>query len=230
MILQRYLELLQTQEVNRVFKLDVDEPRRVRSRRGLSLLGLAFASNITNITGAKSVHSMSGQATGTPQITGGNAPSADMALSLSRSFTFGTAGANTINQFVQVIFTAVKNSTTQLDLTGALIDFLSGAAATFTVIREIWFEYLTAAQDAVNGSNASATATVTIKFGATNPLTGGPLGADGKIYMKLGEKQVWQNNDATGWAVTAGTGDKIDFVHGVNDYDAKFRITIFGEK
>ena len=228
MNIQRYLELSSLGTVDRFGEMLPSCDNRKQSRRRL---GMAFTtSNITNLTGVKSTFSINGTATGTAAITGGNAPTADMTRSVQRSFTYSTAGANTINQYVQTVFTATKNTTTSLDLTGSLTDFLSGASCTFAIVREIWFEYLTLAQDASNGTNASATATVKIKFGAANPITTTPLGADGFCYIKLGEKIIWQNNDATGWAVTAGTGDKIDFVHAVNDYDAKFLVTIFGEK
>ena len=132
---------------------------------------------------------------------------------------------------IKVLALFHKPSRAQIMKTGRAYGLLAiFILSTLSVIREIWFEYLTSTQDSVNGSNAAATATVKIKFGGSNPWNTGPLGADGFIYMKLGEKQVWQNNDATGWTVTNATGDKVDFVHAVNDYDAKFRITIIGEK
>ena len=207
--------------------------RHRRSRRAAMLgIGLAFSvGTITAFTGVKTTHTISGQLAGTAAVSGGNAGNFDIGyVGGSKSFTFSTGGASTGNQVIETIFAATKNTTTVLDLTGVLTNFIGDLLSTLSVIREIWFEYLTSAQDSVNGSNAAATATVKIKFGGSNPWNTGPLGADGFIYMKLGEKQMWQNNDATGWTVTNATGDKVDFVHGVNDYDAKFRITIIGEK
>lgn len=232
MILQRYLELHRNLHAgNPAVTLDGHELRRKRSRRSLMMLGAAFSvGTVASMTGLKTKHSISGQAVGTPAITGGNAGQFDLGYDISRSLTFGTGGANTVNQPIVSIFTAVKNATTSLDMTGALTNFIGDLLSTLSVVREMWIEYLTNAQDSVNGSNAAATATVKITFGAANPWINSPLGADGFIYIKPGEKIFWQNNDATGWAVTAATGDKLDFVHAVNDYDAKFRITIFGEK
>lgn len=228
MILQRYLELVHLSEVCRLGTLlPTPDGRRYGQRRRFMQLGNAFTSNITSFTGAKTNHNIAGTATGTPAVTGGSAPSADMTRQIARSFTYSTGGANTINQFCQFIFTAVKNTTTSLDLTGALVDFLTGAAATFSKIREIWFENLTTAQDATNGS--ASTATLTVKFGASNPWIGGPWSTDGKIYLAPGAKQFYQDNSTAGWTVTAGTGDKLDFVHGVNDADSKVLVSVWGE-
>jgi hypothetical protein len=185
----------------------------------------------TNLTGVKTTHTISGQATGTAPIGGGVAPTMDVSYAgASKSWTFGNGAAAKINTIIPTIFTATKNTTTSLDVTGSLTGIFGETGATCAVIREMWFEYLTSVQDSTNGSNAGATATVKIKPSSSNPWITSPLEADGVIYMKLGEKLIWQNNDATGWAPTAGTGDKLDFVHAVNDFDAKFRITIFAEK
>lgn len=210
------------------------EHRTRRVTRKQRILGLGQAWTVGTITAYNGVaikHLITGTITGTAAVSGDSAPTVDIARTLSTTQTYGTSGADTGNQYMSIIFTATKNTTTSLDFSGVLADAFGVAAATFTAITAIWFEYLTSAQDSVNGSNASATADVKVKFGAANPATSfGPLGADGFFYLGLGDKFMMECHDATGWAITGGSADTIDFVHAVNDYDAKIRITIFGRK
>ena len=77
---------------------------------------------------------------------------ASMSISRPTTWSYGASGADTVNQIATTIFTATKNTTTSLDLSGALTNVVGDSAATLTKIKWILIEYLTVAQDATNGT------------------------------------------------------------------------------
>ena len=164
--------------------------------------------------------------TGTPDIT---VPLSSAPLSSApQAWAYGSGAAYTCNNVVRTVFTATKNTTTTLDLSGSLANVLSEAATTFTVIKRILFEYLTVAQDSVNGT--ASTGTVTIQPGASNPITTSPLGAAQTYKMTNGDKWLCEKGNIAGITVAGGTADTFDFVHNDTSDDAHFLITVFGDR
>lgn len=152
---------------------------------------------------------------------------------VSTQWTYGSSGADTINQVIRKLFTATKNTTTSLDLSGALVNLVGDTAATLTKVKKMRITYLSstvpstaASYDATNG-NAS-TGTVVIQPGASNPITTSPLGAAETHTMKPGDIWDYESHDTNGFTVTGGSADTFDFVHGDNVLDGKFLIEIFG--
>lgn len=155
-----------------------------------------------------------------------NTVDGSLAVTRATSWTFGSSGADTVNQAVTTIFTATKNTTTSLDLSGALVNVTGETAATFTKVKWILFELLTAAQDSVNG-NAFADSVV-IAPGGTNPITTSPLGTSQTYTMQAGDKWLCEKHTSGGITVAGGSADTFDFTIAANNLDAIFRITVLG--
>lgn len=180
---------------------------------------------ISGVDGLQSTHGITGILRRANVVNGGADFNYDISRTVAYPWTYGT-GAGAINQVVEVIFTATKNTTTTLTLDAALTSRVGDLLATFTKIKELKIEYLTTAQDGTNG-NAS-TGTVTIGPGASNPIVTSPLGTDQVIVLKPGAMIHWI--DAANGMTVSSTAKTFDFVHSDNVLDGKFRILALGER
>ena len=182
--------------------------------------------NINTFDSLQSSHGISGTLHRANVVTGGDDFTYSINRTITTSWSFGT-GAGAVNQVVETIFTAVKNTTTTLDLSGVLTNRIGDLLSTFTKVKYFKVEYLTVAQDATNGT--ASTGDVTIQPGATNPITTSPLGTAEAFVLKPGAKLIWEDA-LNGFTVTGGSADTFDFVHSDNVLNANLRLTIYGEK
>lgn len=196
--------------------------RRRLNRALHNFFNVGTISGLDNMT---SSHGCNGTLRRANVVSGGSDFSYDISRSVGYPWGFGT-GAGNINQVVEVIFTATKNTTTTLTLTGVLTNRVGDLLSTFTKVKEFKAEYLTYAQDNTNGN--LSTGTVTISPGATNPVTDSPLGADQAIVLNPGAVLHWID-PANGFTV-GSSAKTFDFLHSDNVLDAKFRLLILGEK
>jgi hypothetical protein len=148
-------------------------------------------------------------------------------LSSFTIWTHGASGADTVNQMLQFIFVALGSATTRCDLstTAGQTNPVGDLLAALTKIKYLFIEYLTLAQDSVNGT--AATGTVLIEPSATFPIITSPLGAAQAFNMLPGQKWEYQSHDTTGITVAAGSADGLDFTNDAA-VDANLRITILG--
>lgn len=163
-----------------------------------------------------------------PTVPGGNDITVDIGETSKTKWSYGASGADTVDQILSFIFVATKNATTTLDLSGVLTNAVGDLLSTLTVVKRISFEYLTAAQDATNGT--ASTGLVTISPGGTNPIITSPLGSSGSYVMHPGDKWVIERHDATGITIAGGTYDTFDFVHSDTSADGHFLIQVWGNK
>lgn len=227
MISQRLLRVSDFLDRQAHPQLFVDYSLGQRRKANLASRGLFQAvGTISAVDSLQTTHGVSGTLRRANVVTGGNDYSFDISRTVQYPWTFGT-GAGAINQVVEVIFTATKNTTTTLTCTAALTNRVGDLLATFTKIKELKIEYLTTAQDATNG-NAS-TGTITISPGASNPIVTSPLGADQTFVLNPGAILHWID-PLNGFTVTAGSADTFDLLHSDNVLDAKLRILMLGEK
>lgn len=125
----------------------------------------------------------------TDQITSGS----NSFPALTRTITDGT-GAAQCNKYYRSYRTLTAGSADNLDLAGSLTDPF-GATLTFTGIKYLVIALISASN---NGTNKLTVGN------ATNPWVG-PMGATGTIDVY--DALELYHPGASGWAVTAGTGD-----------------------
>lgn len=182
--------------------------------------------NISSFDSLTNRHGISGTLHRANVVTGGDDFTFSIGRDVTVTWTFGT-GAGKVNQIVEVIFTATKNTTTNLDLSGVLTNRIGDTVSTFTLVKFFKMEYLTTAQDATNG-NAS-TGTITIEPAVANPITTSPLGAAQQFILNPGAFFEWCD-PLNGFTVTGGSADSFKLTHSDNNLDGILRLTIFGEK
>lgn len=169
---------------------------------------------------------VSTRGTYTRTITGyADSASNNMNVERSTTLAFGSSGADTINQAVSFVFTATQNTTTRMDLSGALVNALGETSCTLTKIKWILIELPSAAQDATNGTAATS---VTISASATNPITTTPLGAAQTYTLENGDRWLIEKHNSGGITVASGTADGLDVLNNDADTDAKLIVTILG--
>ena len=131
--------------------------------------------------------------TGTKNATFGDNVNAAFNQKPSTAYTLGN-GAKQLNTFYRAARTFAAGANEDLDLAGGLTDDY-GATITFTEVKVLYIE------------NTSATETLSIGGAAANALAS--LFANVNDILKLPPKTkllLW-SEDATGYAVVAGTGD-----------------------
>lgn len=132
----------------------------------------------------------------TDQITSGSASFP----SLSRTITDGT-GAGQCNKWYRSYRTLASGAADNLDLAGSLLDPF-GNTLTFTGIKYVAIALISAS---ANGTNKLTVGN------ATNPWVG-PMGSTGTIDVY--DSLELYHPSASGWAVTAGTGDILKINNG----------------
>ena len=182
---------------------------------------------LTSFDSLKSGHSVSGvvhRTSGLQDLAVDIA--ADGQAPKSTTWAFGSSGADTVNQVLRFIFTATKNTTTSLDLSGVTTNVTGETAVTLTKVKFMKLEYLTTSQDSTNGT--ASTGNVSISPGAANPITTSPLGTAEVYVMKPGDVWIMEKHDTGGFTVTGGSADTFDFLHSDTSADAAIRVTIYG--
>jgi hypothetical protein len=111
--------------------------------------------------------------------------------------------------------TLAGSASEDLDLAGSLVDAL-GTTITFARIKAIYIENL------ATGANQ-----VIVGAAASNAFTG-PFGASTHtVAVRAGGLLAMICRDATGWAVTAGTGDLLKIANSTSG-SIQYRIVIIG--
>lgn len=140
--------------------------------------------------------------------------SAPLAMALSKALTNGV-GANQADMVWSDQRTITASSTDSLDLAGSLTGAF-GTTLTFARIKVV-----------VIAASASNTNNVNLTRPASNgvPLF---LAAGDGIPVRPDGMVCWVARDATGVAVTAGTGDLIDIVNSAGGTSVTYDIAIVG--
>lgn len=140
--------------------------------------------------------------------------SAPLNLVFSKALTTGT-GANQADKLWSNTSTIAASGTDSIDLAGSLTDAF-GAALTFARIKAV---VVVAATGNTNNVNV------------TRPASNGAplfLAAGDGIAVRPGGMFCWVCSDATGVAVTAGTGDLVDIVNSAGGTSVSYDIAIVG--
>ena len=157
-------------------------------------------------------------------------------LSVRRSttYTYGTSGADTIDQATTFIFTATNNTTTRLDLSTASgsayspnppLNMVGESSPAFTKIKWMMMELLSTTQDTTNGTACSS---VTISPAGSNPITTSPLGSAKTYTMTNGDKWVCEKHNSGGITVANGSADGFDVLNNDASVSGKIRVTLLG--
>lgn len=143
-----------------------------------------------------------------------SAASAALNKVLSQSFSDG-AGAGAVNVLWSDQRTLTASSNEDLDLSGALTN-IYGASAVFARIKAI---LISAASGNTNNVNVSRPASNGV------PLF---LAASDGLPIRPGGVFLWMAPDATGIAVTAGTGDLINIANSAGSTSVTYDIVVLG--
>ena len=131
-------------------------------------------------------------------------------------FTNGT-GANQVSQMWSDTRSLAGSATENLDLAGSLTNAF-GTTITFTKIKLI----------AVKASSANNSANnVNVQRGSTNGFVGFLAASDG-FFLSPGAFAVFCWPDASGAAVTAGTGDILTITNSAGTNTVSYDIVIWG--
>jgi hypothetical protein len=147
------------------------------------------------------------------QVEAKDLGTAELPLSWAKAWAVANGtGANQADKIYHDKFTIGPSATVTLDLAGVLTDLL-GVAFTLAKLKAI-LVYASAANNAANNVNVQRPASNGV------PIF---LAASDGIGLRPGAAFAWFSPDATGVAVTAGTGDLIDFVNsaGTNTIEAE---------
>jgi len=144
-------------------------------------------------------------------------PSDTISFQTKYSFTDGT-GANKANQHWSDTRTLADGASEELDLAGGLTDAF-GDTVTFTKIKTLYIR------------NNSADANLIIGGAAANGFTAMFGGTDDTLILPAGAAvMLCASSHATGYAVTADTGDLLQIEHdGTGDDSLTYDIVIIGE-
>lgn len=127
-------------------------------------------------------------------------------------------GANQNDLVYQVQGTLAGSATVDLDLSGVLTD-AEGTTIAFARIKEIIIENLSADPNTAAHLDAG---------GGSNPFIGPMSGTTPKDETRVGGITVKACADATGWAVTAATGDIFRLTNKHASQVCTYRITFVG--
>ena len=142
-------------------------------------------------------------------------PSANLAFAQSIHLDNGT-GANAADRLYMDSNTLAASANVDVDLAGSLTDAL-GAALSFARVKAL---FLRAASGNTNN--------VVIGGAASNQFVG-PFGAATHTFaVKPGGFMGWIAPDATGWAVTAGTGDLLRIANSGAGTSVTYDVVIIG--
>lgn len=140
--------------------------------------------------------------------------SAPLSVSYRKQLTNGT-GANQADQVWSDQRTIAASATDSIDLAGSLTDAF-GAALSFARLKLVMVKAATGNTNNVN---------------VTMPATNGVplfLAAGDGVAVRPGGVWLWACTDATGVAVTAGTGDLLDVVNSGAGSSVVYDIVIVG--
>lgn len=135
---------------------------------------------------------------------------------ISRTLSLG-AGDLAINEIYQGYRTLTAGSNETLDLYGSLTNILKDTV-NFARIKMILIEVVT----------DLATTSLSVEPGATHPFTGPFKNSSSGITLgRKGGVCFWQT-DATGWAVTNSSSDKIKVTNNDGAASVDYKISIWG--
>jgi hypothetical protein len=141
-------------------------------------------------------------------ITEGSGKALDQySTSFTKTFSDGASGSRTINREWND-YRTLGGSSESLDLAGSLVS-RAGTSATFARVKSI---VITA--DAANAGNLTI-------GGGSNPWN---TLFTGTVILRPGTQLIISTDDATGYTVTAGTGDLLQ-VAGASGYSYEIAIT-----
>jgi hypothetical protein len=130
----------------------------------------------------------------------------------AKTLTAGS-GPDAVTKVWRGQVTAPAATTTNVDLAGVLTDF-EGATITFAAIKTILVELV-----ATSGTDS---ADAQIDGSATNAFL------NWTVPLKKNCRTALTTDDATGWPVTAGTGDILALKNNNSSLTATFNMTILG--
>lgn len=142
-------------------------------------------------------------------------PADPMSIDASKTFSNGT-GADQANMWWHDQRTLAASATENLDLAGSLVSVF-GTTITFTSIKAI---YIKAATGNTND--------VQVARGASNGFVLF-LAASDAFSLPPGSFCVFVNPNATGWVVTAATGDILTITNSAGGSGVTYDIVIVGE-
>lgn len=142
-------------------------------------------------------------------------PSANLAFAQSLHLDNGT-GANAADRLYMDSNTLAASANVDVDLAGSLTDAL-GAALSFARVKAMFLR--------ANSANSN---NVVIGGAASNQFVG-PFGAAAHTFaVKPGGFLGWIAPDATGWPVTAGTGDLLRIANSGAGSSVTYDVVIIG--
>ena len=160
--------------------------------------------------------SVSGTQTGTAIV--GGTPSYPFAASASTSFATSGTGAGQVDRVYTVTNTLSASGTANIDLAGSITDGLGNTSVAFARVKAIY---------------VSAAAANTNDVQVTRPASNGVpwlMAAGDGIALRPGAAFTWASGsaDATGVAVTGGTGDLITFTNSAGTTSVTYTVVILG--
>lgn len=146
-----------------------------------------------------------------------NSTSVSQNFSTTSTYTTLGAGANAINEEYIAVRTLAGGASENLDLAGSLTNFF-GETITFARIKAISIELLT----------TTTSTSIEVGGAAANQFVG-PFGAaNDTVEVLNGGALAMFSAGATGWTVTAGTGDQLKILNNDGANTATYRITLYG--
>ena len=142
-------------------------------------------------------------------------PAANLSFAQSIHLDNGT-GANAADRLWMDTNTLTASANTDIDLAGSLTDAL-GASLTFARVKALFLRAATG-----NANN------VVIGGAASNQFVGPFGGATHTFAVKPGGFMGWIAPDATGWPVTAGTGDLLRIANSGAGSSVTYDVVIIG--
>lgn len=146
--------------------------------------------------------------------------------SFSLSITNGTGSGSTADLKYTQLYTLTSSGTQSIDLAGSLTDEY-GATITFARIKVMMIRVLSSTEDAASlggpvdvGGAASNQFVNWIDTAAAKVRVGGTAASKGLLLLAA--------DGATGYAVTAGTGDTLKLTNTSGSQSVKVRVTFIG--
>lgn len=138
-------------------------------------------------------------------------------------------GAGQCDELYSAVLTIVGAGTNNLDLSGALANVLGDTGITFARIKAglIWLR--STSDTTPDGIVGTACSGITVGGAAANPWVG-PMGGTGAHSIRNGGHYSFGDPGATGWVVTAGTGDVYKIINNDAVISAIVDITLWGAK